>query len=473
VVLKAPHDIQVISVADLARRLKRSVESQTGREWVEGEIVSFKRAASGHVYFSLKDQREDACLDCVMYRLDALRARHHLFNGARIQSLGRATLWAPRGRLQFVIASVRPVGVGSMLEQLERLKAKLRSEGLFERERKRPLPVAPRYVGIITSAHGAALHDIRTVAFRRGPVVLVLATALVQGEFAPDSLLDALDRIELDLRVEVVIIGRGGGASEDLMAFNDERVVRRVASLRVPSVSAVGHEVDTTLTDLVADVRAATPSEAAELVVPSHLERLARLQVVKRHLGRAMRGRLLEDVAIHQSLRSRLSDPRFVIAQHQQGLDEQRLRIERALGRRLGACEGQLESLQRRLLSRHPRLVVLDSGASLGPLRARLRVAMRRRLERERHDLGPVAGQLSASVRARLLARQNQVESLALRLAALSPLTVLARGYAIVKNERGQVLTAASSVLPGERIDVRLHEGRVGARVLDRDGDIG
>jgi exodeoxyribonuclease VII large subunit len=473
VVAKVPDDVQVISVADLARRLKRSVESQSGREWVEGEIVSFKPAASGHVYFSLKDQREDACLDCVMYRLDASRARQYLFNGARIQSLGRATLWAPRGRLQFVIQSVRPVGLGSLLEQLERLKTKLKGEGLFERARKRPLPVAARYVGIITSPHGAALHDIRTVAFRRGPVTLVLSPALVQGEYAPESLLDAIERIERDPRIEVVIIGRGGGAAEDLMAFNDERVVRRLAALRVPSVSAVGHEVDTTLTDLVADVRAATPSEAAELVVPSHRERLTRLQVGARQLARAMRARMMEDMALHQSLRARLSDPRFVIAQHQQGLDEQRLRCERAVGRRLGARASELESLQRRLLARHPRLVVLGSKAALEPLWARLRVAMRRRLERERHALAPVAGRLRASNRARLSSRRSQLESLTVRLEALSPLTVLARGYAIVTNERGQVLTQAGSVVADERIQVRLHDGSVRARVLEREEEAG
>ncbi|HKO94987.1 MAG TPA: exodeoxyribonuclease VII large subunit, partial [Polyangiaceae bacterium] len=155
-VVNAPDNIPIVSVADLARRLKRTVESQTGREWVEGEVVSFKRAGSGHVYFSLKDAREDACLECVMYRLDALRARHHLFDGARIQTLGRVTLWAPRGRLQFIVQNLRPVGRGAQLEQLERLKLQLQSEGLFARERKRPLPVAPHVVGIITSAHGAA-----------------------------------------------------------------------------------------------------------------------------------------------------------------------------------------------------------------------------------------------------------------------------------------------------------------------------
>jgi exodeoxyribonuclease VII large subunit len=468
VVAPASDAIAVISVADLARRLKRSIESQTGRDWVEGEITSFKRAASGHVYFSLKDAREEACLDCVMYRLDALRARPYLFDGARVQTLGRATLWAPRGRLQFVVSHVRAVGLGSQLEQLERLKNKLRLEGLFERERKRPLPVAPRFVGIITSAHGAALHDIRTVAFRRGPVTLVLAPALVQGELAPESLLKALDRIERDPRIEVVIIGRGGGASDDLMAFNDERVVRRVASLRIPCVSAVGHEVDTTLTDLVADVRAATPSEAAELVVPDQRERVARLEQSRRRLVRAVRSRLMEDEASQRAVRARLSDPRFVIAQHQQGLDECLLRAERALGRRLGNLSSRREVLERRLLSRHPRLGVLAARARLDPLAARLAQAMQRQVEQGSARVPPLARRLSAANRARLRADHARLDSLRLRLAALSPLTVLGRGYSIVLDAAGRAVTRAAQVEVGASLSVRLHEGTLGARVLTR-----
>jgi exodeoxyribonuclease VII large subunit len=402
--------------------------------------------------------------------MDALRARQHLFDGARVQTLGRATLWAPRGRLQFVISGVRPVGLGSLLEQLEKLKAKLKAEGLFDRERKRPLPVAPRYVGVITSAHGAALHDIRTVAFRRGPVTLVLSPALVQGELAPESLLRALDRIERDPRIEVIIIGRGGGGSDDLMAFNDERVVRRVASLRVPCVSAVGHEVDTSLTDLVADVRAATPSEAAELVVPDERERLTRLALLKKRLVRGMRGRLLEDRSSQRSLRARLSDPRFVIAQHQQGLDERSLRAERALRRRLGALGLRHEALERRLLSRHPRLGVMTARARLDPLASRLGTVMLRRLERSGNAVQPVHRRLASAARGRLRQDRARLESLRSRLAALSPLTVLARGYSIVLDEHGHAITRADSVSPGASVTLRLHEGTLGARVIERLG---
>jgi exodeoxyribonuclease VII large subunit len=438
----------VLSVAELSRRLRNAVEAATGRDWVEGEIVSLKRAQSGHVYFSLKDAREDACVECVMYRLAAQRARRHLFDGGCVQVFGRATLWAPRGRLQFVVQDLRAVGLGALLEQLERLKQKLYAEGLFAPERKRRLPVAPRVIGIVTSAHGAAVHDIRTVAFRRGRVTLVLAPAIVQGELAPASLIAALDRIDRDRRVEVVIIGRGGGSNEDLMAFNDERVVRRVARMRVPIVSAIGHEIDTTLTDLVADVRAATPSQAAELVVADHAQRRDNLAALCRRLIRAARARLMEDRAAVHSLANRLGDPRFVMSQRQQELDELKTRAERALRRRLQGASTRARGLSRRLLGRHPRLVIANSRVTLNPLAGRLRSILQLRLQGASNGL--------ASQRA--------------RLGALSPFAVLARGYAIALTEQGSVITHADGVAPGERVQVKLHRGALWTEVVRAEG---
>jgi exodeoxyribonuclease VII large subunit len=435
----------VLSVADLTRRLRTAVEAATGRDWVEGEIGSLKRAQSGHVYFTLKDAREEACIECVMYRLAAQRARRHLFDGARVQCFGRATLWAPRGRLQFIVQDLRAVGLGSLLEQLELLKQKLYAEGLFAPERKRRLPVAPRVIGIVTSAHGAALHDIRTVAFRRGRVTLVLCSAIVQGELAPASLIAALDRIDRDPRVEVVIIGRGGGSGEDLMAFNDERVVRRVARMRVPTVSAIGHEIDTSLTDLVADVRAATPSQAAELVVADHAQRRNDLAALCRRLIRAARARLLEDRAAVNGLTNRLGDPRFVLSQRQQELDELRTRAERALRRRLQGASGRARLLSRRLLGRHPRLVIANSRVTLNPL----------------------AGRLRSIIRLRLQGAANRLDADRARLGALSPFSVLARGYAIALSEQGNVISRADSVLAGERVQVRLHHGALWTEVLE------
>lgn len=437
----------VVTVAELDRRLRQAVEGATGDFWVEGEVTSLKRAPSGHVYFTLRDEREDAVIDCVMYRFDAQRAQKHLADGARLQVWGRATVWAPRGRLQLVGSFARPAGRGALLEALEALKKKLQAEGLFAQERKRPLPPDPRVLGVVTSAHGAALHDVRTVAFRRGRVILVLSPAVVQGELAPQSIVAALDRIEKDRRVEVVIIGRGGGSNEDLMAFNDERVVRRVARMRVPTVSAIGHEIDTTLTDLVADVRAATPSQAAELVVPDFRQRQDQVKLLTRRLVRATRARVLEDRTLLHRLSTRLGDPRFVISQQQQELDELCRRAERAMQRRMTVAQNGARGLARRLAARHPRLVIANSRLVLGPLQARLVTAMRL---------------LFKAAAARLDGQRG-------RLGALSPYAVLGRGYAIAMTEDGKVITRASSVQVGEQVQVKLQRGLLRTEVLDFD----
>lgn len=443
---------EVISVAELDRRLKRAVEAVTGREWVEGEIASLKLAPSGHAYFSLKDEREDAIVECVMYRMNAQRARRHLTDGARVQLFGRATLWAPRGRLQLVAESLRPAGRGALLEALEKLKARLLAEGLFAPEKKRPLPAEPRVVGVVTSAAGAAFHDIRTVAFRRGGVRLVLSPAVVQGEAAPESIVRAIDLLERYPGLDVMIVGRGGGSGEDLMAFNHEQVVRRVAAARVPVVSAVGHEVDLTLCDLAADVRAATPSQAAELVIPDASARRELLVRQTRHLLRAMQGRLLEERSRVERLRGQLSDPRFLIAERQQSLDELGSRLERATTRTLARRRALVVDAERRLSARHPRAVLAQARARLAPLEARL---------------GAAAGAEVGRCRAR-------AGELVARLAALSPLAVLARGYAIATLPGGRAIRAASEVNAGDAISIRVSAGRIGARVTDTEpGDGG
>ncbi|MCK6533640.1 MAG: exodeoxyribonuclease VII large subunit [Polyangiaceae bacterium] len=442
---------EVISVAELDRRLKRAVEAVTGRQWVEGEIASLKLAPSGHAYFSLKDEREDAIVECVMYRMNAQRARRHLTDGARVQLFGRATLWAPRGRLQLVAESLRPAGRGALLEALEKLKARLLAEGLFAPEKKRALPAEPRVVGVVTSAAGAAFHDIRSVAFRRGGVRLVLSPAVVQGEAAPESIVRAIDLLERYPGLDVMIVGRGGGSGEDLMAFNHEQVVRRVAAARVPVVSAVGHEVDLTLCDLAADVRAATPSQAAELVIPDASARRELLVRQTRHLLRAMQGRLLEERSRVERLRGQLSDPRFLIAERQQSLDELGSRLERATTRTLARRRALVVDAERRLSARHPRAVLAQARARLAPLEARL---------------GAAAGAEVGRCRAR-------AGELVARLAALSPLAVLARGYAIATLPGGRAIRAASEVNPGDAISIRVSAGRIGARVTDTDSGEG
>ncbi|MBX3130606.1 MAG: exodeoxyribonuclease VII large subunit [Polyangiaceae bacterium] len=435
----------VIGVAELDRRLRRAVEQASGREWVEGEVGSLRLAPSGHAYFTLKDEAEDAVIDCVAYRNTALGVRRHLSDGAKVQVFGRATVWAPRGRLQLVVDRVRPVGRGALLEALERLKQQLAQEGLFDTARKRPLPASPRVVGVVTSGHGAAFADVRTVAFRRGGVRLVLAPALVQGEGAAESIVRALDLIERYPGLDVLIVGRGGGSTEDLMAFNDERVVRRVAGATVPVVSAVGHEIDVTLCDLVADVRAATPSQAAELVIPDASSRLAALKVARGQLLRAWLAGLGVRRSTLVNLRLRLSDPRFLLAERQQSLDEFRHRLERAHRAGLARRRGRLSAAESKLLARHPRTVLAAGRGRIGPLAERLRSLMTLHL---------------AGHGARLRERRVGLE-------ALSPLAILERGYAIVTRSDGRALTRSDDARSGERLGVRLHQGHLGVEVVE------
>lgn len=442
--MKAVDAERVIGVAELARRLRLALESSGGTDWVEGEIAGFTRAASGHCYFTLKDERADACIECVMYKFQAARARNVLSEGARVQLRGRATIYERRGRLQWVAEAARPAGRGALLEALERLKQRLAAEGLFDVARKRPLPDEPRVVGVVTSRAGAALHDICTVARRRGRVRIVLSHASVQGDGAAQSLVEALDRIEKYPGLDVVIIGRGGGSGEDLMAFNDERVVRRVAQCRVPVVSAVGHEIDISLTDLAADRRAATPSEAAELVVPNVVEREAALERSRRQLERAMSARLALERLRAERLAQRLSDPRFLIATRQQDVDEMRVRLRIAMQRAVSARRARLEQQHRRLAAQHPRAVLARASGHLGPLRARLVTSMGRILDRSRSSL--------------------RVQASALH--ALSPLAILGRGYALATQGAGVPIRDVAELSPGDRVEVRVQKGSFSAEVL-------
>ncbi len=411
----------VITVGELDRRLRRAVEIASDDFWIEGELASVKRAPSGHVYFTLKDEREDAQIDCVMYRFDAQRARRILTEGARLQLKGKATVWAPRGRLQLVGMLARLAGRGELLVALEKLKQQLAKEGLFDAARKRPLPASPRVVGVVTSSSGAAFHDIRSVAFRRGGLTLVLAAALVQGDAAAPSIMAALDLLERYPGIEAIIVGRGGGSGEDLMAFNDERVVRRIARCGVPTVSAVGHEIDVTLTDLVADVRAATPSQAAELLVPDRVAQREALEARRRQLLRAQR---------------------FVVAERQQQLDDLAERMARVTRQRLMRKQRIQQELLQRLAHRHPERVLARARGQLGLLAARLAAGARLQLSRRRKAFGACAAQLDA----------------------LSPLAVLGRGYAIATRD-GIAVLSSQELQPGDAVRVQVSHGVFRARV--------
>lgn len=457
----------VLTVADLSRRLRRAVESVGARVWVEGEVTGAKLATSGHLYFSLKDEREPASLDCVMYRLAALRFARLIADGARVELRVSTSFFVPRGRVQLVADAARPRGRGALLEALEVLKQKLAADGLFRPEKKRPLPLRPRVIGVVTSASGAALHDIAEVAFRRGGARILVARASVQGAAAPREIERALDLLEQVPEVDVIIVGRGGGAADDLAAFQDERVVRRIARARVPIVSAVGHETDVTLADLAADVRAATPSQAAELVVPESRAQREAVARAGNDLARAMRGYLDECRALAEDNRRRLGDPHRRIGDARQVLDDLSSRLG-ARGRDALAVRRRASlQLGARLLERHPRAALARERGALDAAALRLSAAIVARVAADRHASDALSVRVRTVPAQALLARRQQLASLVARLDALSPLSVLARGYAVVLGRDGRALLHASDAAPGDPLDVRLHDGTLRAKVLE------
>jgi exodeoxyribonuclease VII large subunit len=446
-------------VAQLGRVVGRSLERTFSEDvWVEGEVSGARPAASGHVYFAMKDEDEEATIDVVLYRSQVTpRSRALVKDGVRIRVRGRPTYWPPRGKLQFIGDRVEPTGKGALLEALEKLKQKLQAEGLFAAERKRPLPHDPRVIGVVTSKSGAVIHDVCKVAFRRGGARILLAPAQVQGAGAVESICRALRLIQRIEPVDVIILGRGGGSQDDLMAFNDEQVVRDVVASRIPVVSAVGHEVDVTLVDFAADARAATPSQAAEMVVPDVTARRRLLGEMSGRLGRAMHARIAEERAHSAKLVRAFGDPRLLIASAEQRLDEHVARMERALGQRIARERDRASRLGARLGAAHPRERIARDHARVSELTARLERATQAIL-RTRGVAIPVDRLLATAPRL-VRDRRERVSALSGRLDAMSPLKVLSRGYAIVTRPDGHAIRAAGEVTAGDPLHVRVGEG--------------
>lgn len=431
-------------MAQLNREVRFNLEGRYQNIWIEGELSDVTRAGSGHVYFTLNDEEDNAQLRGVMFRSDAARARAKLADGARVRLRGMVSLFEPRGSYQLIARAALPTGQGDLHARFEAVRRKLEGEGLFDADRKRPLPPFPRVVGVVTSEHGAALHDIVRVAQARCPLRIVVSPCLVQGPEAPASIARALHRVLRVEALDVVIVGRGGGASEDLFAFNDERLARAIADSPVPVVSAVGHEVDMTIADLVADVRAATPSNAAELVVPERDTLLSELNHRKRALLRAMRMHLDRQRLGLDRVARELSDPRTAVMAKRRQLERLEAMLHTGLRRDLSDRRRHLAALMQRVSRRDPRLLLAAQRGRLAPLQARLANAAV-------HDLAT---------------RKTRLSEASARLSAMSPLSVLARGYAIALHApTGRALSRAEDAAPGDRLDLRLHRGSLTARV--------
>lgn len=459
---------RVLSVAELGRAVGRSLERSFPSElWVEGEVSGARPASSGHVYFCMKDEDEEAAIDVVLYRSQVTpRSRALIKDGARVRVRGRPTYWSPRGKLQFVGDRVEPTGKGALLEALEKLKEKLRAEGLFAPEKKRALPHDPRVIGVVTSASGAVIHDVCKVAFRRGGARILLAPALVQGAGAAESIRRALEVLQRVEEVDVIVVGRGGGSQDDLLAFNDEQLVRDVAACRVPVVSAVGHEVDVTLVDFAADARAATPSQAAEMIVPDAALRRRLLEERYGRLRRAMHARIAEDRVVTGRLARSFGDPRLLIASAQQRVDEHVMRLGRVLSKRLAREKEAAAHLGARLGTAHPRERIARDRARAVEVTSRLAAAMRADLRDQGDRASALAGRVDALAPRLVRDRADRVASLAGRLDAMSPLKVLARGYAIVtRSSDGRAVRAVAEVAPGDALRVRVADGAFEAHV--------
>jgi exodeoxyribonuclease VII large subunit len=435
------------TVSALTARLKALIELQIGSVAVEGEISNCRPASSGHLYFTLKD--DTAQLRAVMFRTTARLLKFAPEDGQRVVARGRISVYSAKGEYQIVCDSLEPHGLGALQLAFEQLKRRLDAEGLFAAARKRPLPVLPRRIGVVTSLDGAAVRDILRVLTTRYPSArVVIRPARVQGEEAAADLVRALQAIARVPDVDVVIVGRGGGSAEDLWAFNDERLARAIAACPVPVISAVGHEVDFTIADFVADCRAATPSNAAELVVDRADNFRTRIDRAEHRLTMTLRAAVERGRQRASRYELRLRQFPTAIVLRDRDCDEWRLRLDHALTDRLSRARERIAALDRRLARRDVRRVAAEWRARLLGAEGRLR-----------HRV--------TTVRARADVR---VREAAARLHALSPLAVLGRGYAVCWNEpHTSIIRSAGAVAPGDRVRVTLADGELACRVESAD----
>ncbi|MDX1559792.1 MAG: exodeoxyribonuclease VII large subunit [Marinobacter sp.] len=433
---------RALSVSELNHQARHLLESSFMQVWVEGELSGFSRPSSGHWYFSLKDRK--CQVRCAMFRGMNQRIRTPPKEGDQVRIRGKVTLYENRGDFQIIVEHVEPAGLGALQQAFEELKRKLLAEGLFEQARKKPLPSLPRHIGVVTSPTGAAIHDILTVLARRCPAIPVtLYPTAVQGKAATADIVRAIKAAQNHGVADVLIVGRGGGSLEDLWCFNEESVARAIAACSIPTVSAVGHEVDVTIADFVADLRAPTPSAAAEKISPDQSDWLKQLQEREFRLSNAV-GLALKRLSTQLGhLSARLRDPRRELLEKAQRMDELEMRLRKAIRQRLTTVGVRNDHLHQRLVMQSPRRQLSDSQDALRRVSERLVSIMQQDLKQRRDNL----------------------EHAAQTLNVVSPLATLGRGYSIVRDDNGNILRDASSVEPGDTISARVARGEMTAKV--------
>lgn len=439
-VLKARPDA-VIQVGDLVRQVKRSLEREFPLLWIAGEVSNLTRASSGHIYFSLKDAA--AQVRCVMFRSRAQGIPWRLENGHQVEIRALVSLYEPRGEFQLAVEGMRRAGLGRLFEAFARLREKLEAEGLFAADRKRSLPRFPRAIGIICSPRAAALHDVMAAVGRRAAhLPTILYPCAVQGEGAAASIADAIRLAAARRECELLLIVRGGGSIEDLWAFNDEIVARALAECRLPTISGIGHESDITIADLVADIRAATPTAAAELATQGWHEAAGELLALNKTLLRAVEHRVANAQQSLDRLARRLVHPATRLTMSVESLKLLASRLNAATAAQLGKHQAGLGRAAMGLLRRTPRT---DSRAA---------------------DVALLSQRLEASIRREQAGRQKAVERITAALGHLNPESVLARGFAIIRDTNGNVLAGAGMLSAGKIINLRFSDGDADARIL-------
>ena len=443
--LKLPfEERRILSVSGLNREARQLVENGLGSVWVEGEISNLAQPSSGHLYWSLKDAQ--AQVRCAMFRMSARGLKFELANGRQVLIRARASVYEARGEYQLIVDYVEEAGEGALRRKFEELKRKLAAEGLFDADRKVPLPKLPRRIGVVTSPTGAALRDVLIALRRRFPATAVLIyPTQVQGAGAAEEIARTLALADRRADCDVLILTRGGGSLEDLWSFNEEIVARAIAAVQLPIIVGVGHEIDFTIADFVADLRAPTPSQAAELAVPDQLEWRARFTSLGQRLAQTVRRQLTDERRQLAMLEHRLArcHPGVQLREREQRLDELEARLARSVERRIEQLKFRLARLATAVAHTNPARKLAAARERWRTAQGDLRRALLRRLE--------LTGQ-----RLKLADRGLQ---------SLSPLATLQRGYAIVMDDGGKVLTDSGTTKRGAELDVRLARGGLAVTV--------
>ncbi|EKP5053536.1 exodeoxyribonuclease VII large subunit [Salmonella enterica] len=434
----------IFTVSRLNQTVRLLLEHEMGQVWISGEISNFTQPASGHWYFTLKD--DTAQVRCAMFRNSNRRVTFRPQHGQQVLVRANITLYEPRGDYQIIVESMQPAGEGLLQQKYEQLKTKLQAEGLFDQQFKNPLPSPAHCVGVITSKTGAALHDILHVLKRRDPSlpVIIYPTA-VQGDDAPGQIVRAIALANIRKECDVLIVGRGGGSLEDLWSFNDERVARAIFASRIPVVSAVGHETDVTIADFVADLRAPTPSAAAEIVSRNQLELLRQMQTARQRLEMAMDYYLANRQRRFTQLYHRLQQqhPQLRLARQQTSLERLQKRMSFALENQLKQAGQQQLRLSQRLNQQNPQP----------------------RIHRGQTRIQQLEYRLAESVRTRLSATRERFGNAVTHLEAVSPLATLARGYSVTTTSSGEVLKQTKQIKAGDSLTTRVSDGIVESEV--------